>query len=229
MKLVACLVMLYILYHSSIDFRCQMPWDVLPTCSQAQTELFCTLCCKSYTTSTGLREHMRTHTGQFRYVCSICGHGFIMKSHYDGHMNRHKNIRPNTCVYCGKGFYARPNALAHQKVCKKKTDYQLPWSCIPQYKVDVFCPGCVPWRKWNGNVQRFSLLPVYMYSRTYLERTPHWPQRYGLLIQVISGDRVSYIELWVLPNMGGLSRQVFSHGSGLKKGVTVSCILEPHS
>ncbi len=34
-----------------------------------------------------------------------------------------------------------------------------------------------------------------MYSRTRLERPPHWPQKCGLSRQVVSGDRFRYIEL----------------------------------
>ncbi len=41
-----------------------------------------------------------------------------------------------------------------------------------------------------------------------VERSPHWPQKCGLL-WVVSGDRFSYIEMQVLlPKMHGLSRQV---------------------
>ncbi len=39
-----------------------------------------------------------------------------------------------------------------------------------------------------------SLLP-FVYSRTYLERPPHWPQKCGLSRQVVSGDRFNYIEM----------------------------------
>ncbi len=53
------------------------------------------------------------------------------------------------------------------------------------------------------------------YSKTYLERPPYWPQKCGLSRQVVSGDRFSYIEMYIfLPKMHGLSRQVVSDGSG---------------
>ena len=39
---------------------------------------------------------------------------------------------------------------------------------------------------------------------------------------MVSGDRFSYIEMWVpLPKMGGLSRQVVSNGSGLSRQVSL--------
>ncbi len=60
------------------------------------------------------------------------------------------------------------------------------------------------------------------YSRTCLERLPHWPQKYGLSRQVVSGDRFSYIEMKVLlPKVPGLSRQVVSHGSGLSRQLSL--------
>ncbi len=60
-----------------------------------------------------------------------------------------------------------------------------------------------------------------LYSRTCLERPPHWLQKCGLSRQVVSGDRFSYIEMWVLPNICGLSRQVVSLGSGLPRQISL--------
>ncbi len=38
---------------------------------------------------------------------------------------------------------------------------------------------------------------------------------------MVSGDRFSSTEMYVLPKMCGLSKQVVFHGSGLKRGCTV--------
>ncbi len=60
------------------------------------------------------------------------------------------------------------------------------------------------------------------YSRTYLERPPHWPQKCGLSRQVVSGDRFSYIEvspsakiMWSVKTVG------LSWQWSLKTGFTV--------
>ncbi len=43
-----------------------------------------------------------------------------------------------------------------------------------------------------------------------------------LLRQVVFDDRFNYIELWdLLPGVGGSSRQVVSHGSGLLRQVSL--------
>ncbi len=60
------------------------------------------------------------------------------------------------------------------------------------------------------------------YSRTCLERPPHWPQKCGLSRQVVFGDRFSYIEMQIiLPKMHGPSIQVISHVSGLSRQASV--------
>ncbi len=40
-----------------------------------------------------------------------------------------------------------------------------------------------------------EVLLSVLYSRTCLERPPHWPQICGPSRQVVSGDRFSYIEI----------------------------------
>ncbi len=65
-----------------------------------------------------------------------------------------------------------------------------------------------------------------LYSRTCLEKTPHWPQGCGLSRQVISGVWFSYIEMKVvLPKMYSLSRQVVCYGSCLLRQVSLYTLL----
>ncbi len=71
------------------------------------------------------------------------------------------------------------------------------------------------------NVPKEHFESTCTYSRTCLERPPHWPQKCGLSREV-SVDRFSYIEMYILlPKMYGLSRPAVYYGSGLSRQVSL--------
>ncbi len=62
------------------------------------------------------------------------------------------------------------------------------------------------------------------------DHVPHWAQKYGLSRQVVSGDRFSYIEIYVLlPKICGLLRQLVSHDTSLSRQVSLynSHLIQP--
>ncbi len=60
------------------------------------------------------------------------------------------------------------------------------------------------------------MLDNTIYSRTCLERSPHWLSKYGVLRHVVFGDRFNCIEMWDLrPGIFGPSGQVVFHGSSM--------------
>lgn len=83
-----------------------------------QEILICSYCSATFTSNTGLRNHIRRHTGQFRHNCDICNKGFMFKTDYEGHMNVHMNLKPYGCDWCDKSFAYKQSFMNHRKHCK---------------------------------------------------------------------------------------------------------------
>ena len=65
---------------------------------------------------------------------------------------------------------------------------------------------------------------AFLYSKTCLERPPHWAYKCGRSRQsvVFGGLRFNYIKIYdPLPGISGPSRQVFFKGSGLLRQVSL--------
>lgn len=57
-------------------------------CTMAKTVHKCSICTKEFAKQKILKEHLRRHTMDKRYLCSVCGKGFVTS----GHRNRHTKI-----------------------------------------------------------------------------------------------------------------------------------------
>ena len=73
----------------------------------------CDVCEKSFMTSTHLQRHMRTHTGEKPYECDVCEKRFTTSSHLKTHMRIHTGEKPHECDVCEKRFSQYSNLQRH--------------------------------------------------------------------------------------------------------------------
>lgn len=58
----------------------------------------CSVCSKSFTDESYLKEHMRLHTGDTPYKCPVCARGYAQRGNMKSHMRNHKisELDPDT-------------------------------------------------------------------------------------------------------------------------------------
>ena len=97
----------------SKEFQSRRDWDQhLKTGDCTRHE--CTLCSKSFSCESELKQHMAIHIGNRSYKCHRCNKAFMRKAHLQSHMFVHNAVQ-HSCTICKKTFKQKFRLLIHMK------------------------------------------------------------------------------------------------------------------
>lgn len=79
-----------------------------------QKQLYqCPYCRYSTLHSTGMKRHLRTHTGERPFACTVCQQKFTQKGSLQAHMTTHTGLKPFACTICSFSTVHKSHLVRH--------------------------------------------------------------------------------------------------------------------
>ncbi|XP_021425757.2 zinc finger protein 22-like [Oncorhynchus mykiss] len=109
------------------QLEAHMPSHTVPHSGDtSHRQIMCTVCWKSFTSTSYLKVHQRSHTKEKPFHCGVCGKSFSYSGKFREHQRIHTGERPYRCYVCGKRFNQSAHLKAHLRVHTGEKPYSCP-------------------------------------------------------------------------------------------------------
>uniref|UniRef100_A0A182FAG5 C2H2-type domain-containing protein n=1 Tax=Anopheles albimanus TaxID=7167 RepID=A0A182FAG5_ANOAL len=83
---------------------------------EGQESIYCTLCDRRFSSTSGLKYHLKRHTGIKAFTCLYCGKNFTANSNLNAHIrNVHSDHKSFGCPECEESFASKDHLNKHQR------------------------------------------------------------------------------------------------------------------